>query len=65
MKAYGEWMYRSMYSRPRHQLEVSGLFHAPVTLPPVPIGYEAGWDPRTGLETWRGEKILPLLGLEL
>jgi hypothetical protein len=33
----GEWMYRSTFSWPRHQLEVSGQLHAPAALPPVPI----------------------------
>jgi hypothetical protein len=66
----GEWMYRSMYSRLRHYLEVSGQFHVPAALPPeknspVPIGQCAGWASEPGWTTWRGEKILTLSGLEL
>jgi hypothetical protein len=39
----GEWMYRSTFSWPEHQLEVSGQLYAPAALPPgkeppVPIG---------------------------
>jgi hypothetical protein len=31
----GEWMYRSIFSWPRHYLEASGQPHAPAALPPV------------------------------
>jgi hypothetical protein len=46
----GEWMYRSTFSWPRHQLEVSGQLHAPATLSlgkklQVPIRQDAGWAP--------------------
>jgi hypothetical protein len=32
MKKYVEWMYRSMFSLPRHQLEATGQHHAPAAL---------------------------------
>jgi hypothetical protein len=66
----GEWMYRSTFSWTRHQLEVSGQLHAPAALspgkePPVPIGQEAGWAPRAGLDDVEKRKFLTLPGLEL
>jgi hypothetical protein len=43
MKAYGQWRYRSMCSRPRHEMLVSGQFLASGALsprkePPIQIG---------------------------
>jgi hypothetical protein len=35
MKVYGEWMYRSTYSWPRHKLEMSGQLHVLATLTPA------------------------------
>jgi hypothetical protein len=42
-RGVGEWVYRSTFSWPRHQFEVSGELHAHAALPPekeppVPIG---------------------------
>jgi hypothetical protein len=59
-----EWTCRSMYSRPRQWLEVSGQFNAPIALPlgkepQVPIGYEVGWTLELVWTTWRGEKSSP------
>jgi hypothetical protein len=48
-------MYRSIYSWPRHYLEVSGQLHAPATLPPGK-GTQYALDRRLGgppgLELW-------------
>jgi hypothetical protein len=60
----GEWMYRFIFSWPRHWLEVSGQLHAPAALPPgkeprVPTGYEVGWTPEPGWKTWRRENSWP------
>jgi hypothetical protein len=33
-KRMREWMYKSTFSWPRHELEVSGQLHAPAALPP-------------------------------
>jgi hypothetical protein len=65
----GEWMYRSTYSWPRHQLEVRGQLHGPSALSPrkelsVPIDWNAGWAPEPVWTTWRGEIIFPLLRIE-
>jgi hypothetical protein len=48
-------------------MEVSGLLHAPVALPPgeeppVPIGQEARWAPDSVWTLWRRE--LALVGIE-
>jgi hypothetical protein len=53
-------MYRSIFSRPRHNLEASGQLHAPAALtpgkePPVPIGEEVGLIPEPVWTTWRRE----------
>jgi hypothetical protein len=56
-----EWMYKSTFSWPRHQLEVSGQLHAPAAVlspgkePPVPIWWTAGpvWT------TWIRENSCP------
>jgi hypothetical protein len=69
MKAYGEWMYRSIFPWPRHLLEVSGQLHGTAALP----GERAtgthgigGWvDPRAGLVDLERRKFLILPGLEL
>jgi hypothetical protein len=47
-------MYGSMFSRPRHWLELSGQLHAPATFPPgkkppVPFGIRLG-----GTKNWSG-----------
>jgi hypothetical protein len=54
----GEWMYRSTFSWPRHQMEVSGQLHVPAALPPgkeplVPTGQEVGWTPEPVWMIWR------------
>jgi hypothetical protein len=65
----GEWMYRAMYSWPRHWLEASGQLHTPAALP-------QGKEPRSPLDRRLGgpqirsgrreeQKFLPLSGLEL
>jgi hypothetical protein len=53
----GEWMYRSTFSWPRQQLEVSSQLQGPAALPPrkeppVPTGYEVGWTPEPVWTTW-------------
>jgi hypothetical protein len=53
-----EWMYRSTFSSPRHQVEGSGQLHAPVALLPgkellIPTEEEAGWAPKPVWTTWR------------
>jgi hypothetical protein len=65
-------MYRSMFSWPRHWLEVSSQLHAPAALPqekdpPPPDTHWIGsWvDPRTGLDDVEERKFLTLPGLEL
>jgi hypothetical protein len=59
-----EWMYRSMFAWPRHQLEVSGQLHAIAALPPGPI--IGGWvDLRASLDDVERRKFLTLPGLEL
>jgi hypothetical protein len=40
-------------------LEMSGQFHVPAALPPVPNGYEAGWAPEAVWTTWRRENSWP------
>jgi hypothetical protein len=60
----GKWMFRSMYSLPRHKLKVSGQLKAPAALPPgkdppVLIWQEAGWTPEQVWTTWRGEESSP------
>jgi hypothetical protein len=64
----GECIYRSTFSWPRHELEVSGQLHVPAALssgkePPVSIVYEIGWTPEPVWTTWR--KLLTLPELEL
>jgi len=44
----GELRYSSMYSEPRHWMEVSGQLHDQIAFPPgkespAPIRQEAGW----------------------
>jgi hypothetical protein len=61
----GEWMYRSIFSRPRHQLEVSGKLHAPSALPPGERALCTHWiggsvGPRASLDA--AEKILDHTG---
>jgi hypothetical protein len=62
-------MYRSTFSWPRHELEVSGQLHAPAALPRerAPGTHFIGsWvDPRAGLEDMEKWKLLTLQGLEL
>jgi truncated hemoglobin YjbI len=63
-----EWMYRSTFSWPRHQMEVSGQLPAPTALPPgkSPRYTLHGWVcPRAGLDDMEKWKFLPLPGLEL
>jgi hypothetical protein len=57
-------MYRSIFSLPRHYLQVSGQLHAPAASPPekeppVPIVWEAGWAPEPVWTTWRRENSQP------
>jgi hypothetical protein len=69
MQAYGEWMYRSTFSWPRHELEVSGQLHAPAALPPgkeppVPIGQEVAWTSEASLDDLEKKwKFLPAIML--
>jgi hypothetical protein len=57
METYGGvHVYRSKYSWPRHYLEVSGQLHDPSALPPVHIGYYAGWGPEPAWTMRKGEK---------
>jgi hypothetical protein len=69
MKAFGEWMYRSTFSWPRHLLEVSGQLHASAALPrerAPNIHCIGGWvDYRAGLEDEEKRKFLILPGLDL
>jgi hypothetical protein len=70
MKTYGEWMYRSTFSWPRHYLEGSGQFHAPAALPPGKRApgthWIGGWvDLRAGVDDVEKRKFLTLPGLEL
>jgi hypothetical protein len=51
----GKWMYRSTILH----LGTSGQLHALDTLPPVPIGQEAGRAPKPVWTAWRGEKSSP------
>jgi hypothetical protein len=44
------------FSSPRQYTEVRGQLHALATLPPVPIGWEAGWAPESVWTLWRKEK---------
>jgi len=39
-------------------MEVIGQLHAPAALPLVPVGWEAAWGPRAGLEAVSKRKIL-------
>jgi hypothetical protein len=64
MKAYGEWMYRSKFSWPRHYLKVSGQLHAMAALPSgkepwLPIAYEVEWSPEPVRTMWRKFLTLP------
>jgi hypothetical protein len=57
-----EWVYRSTFSWPRHQLEVSGQLQAPAALPrgKAPGTPWIGWvDPRAGLDDLEKRKIWP------
>jgi hypothetical protein len=70
MKTMREWMYRFMFSWPRHQLELSGQLHtsAAFTLGERAPGTDwiGCWvDPRTGLDYTKKWKFLTLSGLEL
>jgi hypothetical protein len=65
----GEWKYRSTFSWPRHQLEVSGQLDAPAALPPgkrplYPVDRRLGV-PQNLYGLYREGKILSLPGLEL
>jgi hypothetical protein len=66
----GEWMYRSMFSWPRHYLELSGQLHATDALSPGEMAPGTRWirrwvNPRTGLDDVEKRKISPLFGIEL
>jgi hypothetical protein len=60
-----DWMYRSAYSWPQHQLEVSCQFHTPAALPPGNVSgthWIGGWVvPTAGLDDVESRKISPLL----
>jgi hypothetical protein len=50
-------------------MEVSGQLDAPAALspgkqPPVPIGEEGGWVPKSAWIFWREKDVLPLSGME-
>jgi hypothetical protein len=61
-----EWMYISIFSWPRHWLEMSGQIYAPAALPPGKVPPIGGWvDLRVGLDTAEKRKFLTLPGLEL
>jgi hypothetical protein len=53
----GVWRYSST-SLLRRYVEVDGSIHAPAALPPVPIGWEAGWAPEPGWMAVGKRKIL-------
>jgi hypothetical protein len=65
----GEWIYRSIFSRPRHWLQVSGQLHTQATLPPgrsslCPL--DRRFDgPQSGLDDVEKRKFLTLPGLKL
>jgi hypothetical protein len=64
-----EWIYGSIFSCPRHKLEVSGPLHAPAVLTlgeRVPsIQWIGSWvDSRVGMDDVEKRKFLTLLGLE-
>jgi hypothetical protein len=65
----GEWMCRSTFSWPRHELEVSGQLHAPAALTPGKspgTHWIGGWvDHRAGLDNSENRKFLTLPALEL
>jgi hypothetical protein len=69
MKAYGEQMYRSTFSWPRHYLEVSGQLHARAALPrerAPGTHWIRGWvDLRADLEDLEKRKFFTLPGFEL
>jgi hypothetical protein len=44
-------------------MELSGQFHEPAALPPLPSGQEARWTSETVWTRWRREKYLPLPGI--
>jgi hypothetical protein len=60
----GEWMYRSTFSWPRHEMEVSGKLHALVILPrgkSPSIHWIGGWlGPEAGLDDVEKRKFLTL-----
>jgi hypothetical protein len=60
MKAYGEWMYRSTFSWPRHAPTASPPWKSPGT------HWIGGWvDPRAGLDDMEKRNLLTLPGLEV
>jgi hypothetical protein len=63
MKVYGGVHVYFHIFLPFAWMEVSGQLNPLGKEPPVPIGYEAGWDPEPVWTTWR--KFLTLTGLEL
>jgi hypothetical protein len=65
MKACGGEEGYLHHSHPRYWMEVSGLFHALVSLSPVLIGQETERSPEPVWELWRREKSLPMPGIEL
>jgi hypothetical protein len=63
-KEYGEWIFRSKFSWPRHYLEVSGQFQVSAVLllekePPVSVGYEFRWTPEPVSTIWESENSSP------
>jgi hypothetical protein len=65
----GEWIYRPIFSWPRHELEVSGQLHDPAALLPgkeplYPLARRLG-GPQSRFGRRGEEKILDPTGLEL
>jgi hypothetical protein len=63
----GEWMYKTMFSWPRHYLEVSGQLHALAALSPRKNTHWIwGWvGPRAGMDDMEKWKFLPPSGSEI
>jgi hypothetical protein len=69
MSTYGEVEVCLQLSLPRNQMKASGHLDATAALspriePPVPIGYEAGWNPKLVWTMWRRNNLFPLPEIE-